>query len=125
MKTHLRSGVNRELELGLLTVVGRESLEEESSETRSGSSTEGVEDEESLESGTVVGQVSHSIQDGIDKFLSDSVVSSGVYVPERKRGSAKGSSEREGGREEGEGNAQLLAASSFPEIKVWGWKRDL
>jgi len=48
-----------------------------------------VEDEESLKSGTVVGQVSHSIQDGIDELLSDGVVSSGVCDSATERKSAK------------------------------------
>jgi hypothetical protein len=43
-----RSGVNRELELRLLAVVARELLEEESTETGTRSTTEGVEDEEAL-----------------------------------------------------------------------------
>lgn len=75
---HLGSRVDRELELGLLAVVLGESLEKERSETGSGSSTERVEDKESLETGTVVGQVSDSVENGVDEVLADGVVSSGV-----------------------------------------------
>lgn len=48
--------VNSELELALLAVVGRQTLEEQSTETRSSSATERVEDEETLEGGAVVCQ---------------------------------------------------------------------
>ena len=44
----LGGGVDGEAELGLLSVVDGESLEEERSETRSSSTTDGVEDEEAL-----------------------------------------------------------------------------
>lgn len=44
--THSWSGVDRELELGLLAVIGGESLKEKSTESGTGTTTEGVEDEE-------------------------------------------------------------------------------
>lgn len=49
-----RSRVDGEFKLALLAVVGRKALEEESTETRTCTSTEGVEDEEALERGAVV-----------------------------------------------------------------------
>jgi hypothetical protein len=49
-----RSRVYGEFELALLTVVCRESLEEERTETGTGTTTERVEDEETLEGGAVV-----------------------------------------------------------------------
>jgi hypothetical protein len=70
--------VDRELELGLLAVIGREALEEESSETGSSSSTERVEDEETLETRTVVGEVADTVENGVDELLSDGVVTTGV-----------------------------------------------
>lgn len=48
------SRVDGELELGLLAVLGRETLEEKSTETRAGTTTEGVEDQETLKRLTVV-----------------------------------------------------------------------
>lgn len=75
---NLRRRVDGELELGLLAVVGRESLEEKGSETGTGSTSEGVEDKEALETGAVVGEVSDSVEDGVDEVLADGVVSSGV-----------------------------------------------
>lgn len=49
-----RSRVHGELKLRLLAVLGGEALEEESSETRAGTATEGVEDQEALEGVAVV-----------------------------------------------------------------------
>ena len=50
----LRGGVNGKLELGLLSVVGRETLKEECTETRTGSTTERVEDQETLKGIAIV-----------------------------------------------------------------------
>ena len=77
---HLGGGVNRELELALLSVVGAQPLQQQTSETGSGTTSERVEHEESLESGTVVGETSHSVHDVVDELLSDGVVSSSVVV---------------------------------------------
>ena len=77
---HLGSGVNRELELALLSVVGAQPLQQQTSETGSGTSTERVEDEESLETGTVVGQSPNSVHDVVNELLSDGVMSSSVVV---------------------------------------------
>jgi hypothetical protein len=43
-----RRGVNSELQLALLAVVGRETLEKESTETGTSTTTKGVEDQEAL-----------------------------------------------------------------------------
>lgn len=48
------SRVDSELELGLLAILGGEALEEESTETGAGTTTEGVEDQEALERVAVV-----------------------------------------------------------------------
>lgn len=49
-----RSWVNGEFQLGLLSVVGGETLKEKSTETGTSTTTKGVEDQEALESGAVV-----------------------------------------------------------------------
>jgi hypothetical protein len=49
-----RSGIDGKLELALLAIVGRETLEEERTKTRSCTATERVEDEETLEGRAVV-----------------------------------------------------------------------
>jgi len=51
---HARSRVDGEFELALLAVVGREALEEERTEAGTGTTTERVEDEETLEGRAVV-----------------------------------------------------------------------
>ena len=47
--TYLRSRVDSELKLGLLSVIDREALHQERSEPGAGSTTERVEDQEPLE----------------------------------------------------------------------------
>jgi hypothetical protein len=65
----LRRGVDGEAELGLLAVIDGESFEEERSETRSSTTSDGVEDHESLETGAVVSQLSDSVEAEINDFL--------------------------------------------------------
>jgi len=72
--------VHSESELGLLSVINGESLEEEGTESGSGTSTDSVEDEESLESSTLVSELSDSVEAEIDDLLSDGVVTSGEVV---------------------------------------------
>jgi hypothetical protein len=49
-----RSGIYSEFKLALLAVIGREALEEESTKTRTCTTTKGVEDQETLERRAVV-----------------------------------------------------------------------
>ena len=72
--------VDGETELGLLTVIDGESLEEERSETGSGTSTDSVEDEETLETSALIGKLSDSIEAEIDDLFTDGVMSSGEVV---------------------------------------------
>jgi hypothetical protein len=77
---HLGSGVNGELELALLSVIRAQPLQQQTSETGTGTTSERVEDEESLQTGTVVGESSNSVHDIVDELLSDGVVTSSVVV---------------------------------------------
>ena len=72
--------VDGETELGLLSVIDGKSLEKERSETGSGTSTDGVEDEETLESCALIGELSDSIEAEINDFLTNGVMSSGEVV---------------------------------------------
>jgi hypothetical protein len=72
--------IDGESELGFLTVIDGKSLEEKGSETGTGSSTDGVEDEETLETSTLIGKLSDSIEAEIDDFFTDGVMSSGKVV---------------------------------------------
>ena len=76
----LRSRVDTELELALLAVVDGETLHEEGTETGTGTTTEGVEDEEALETIAVVGDVAHLVEDLVDELLANGVVTTGVVV---------------------------------------------
>ena len=72
--------VDGETKLGFLTVIDGKSLEEKGSETGTSSSTNGVEDEETLETGTLISKLSNSIEAEIDDFLTNGVMSSGEVV---------------------------------------------
>jgi len=72
--------VDGETELGLLTVIDGESLEEERTETGSGTTTDGVEDEETLKTGTLVSKLSDSVETEINDFFTNGVVTSGEVV---------------------------------------------
>ena len=66
----LRSGVDRELELGLLAVVNGQPLHEERGEARAGASSEGMEDEEALQTGALLGQLSDAVKNKVDDLLA-------------------------------------------------------
>jgi len=77
---NLGGGVDGESKLGLLSVINRKTLKEEGSETGTGSSTDGVENEETLETGTVVSKLSDAVEAKVDDFLTDGVVTTGKVV---------------------------------------------
>ena len=72
--------IDGESELGFFTVIDGKSLEEKGSESGTGSSTDGVEDEETLETSALIGKLSDSIEAEIDDFLTNGVMSSGEVV---------------------------------------------
>jgi len=72
--------VDGETELGLLTVIDGESLKEERTETGSGTTTDGVENEETLKTGTLVSKLSDSVETEIDDFFTNGVMTSGEVV---------------------------------------------
>jgi len=76
----LRRGVDGESKLGFLTVIDGESLEEERSETGSGTTSNSVEDEETLETSALIGELADSVEAEIDDLTSDGVMSSGEVV---------------------------------------------
>ena len=76
----LGRGVDGVAELGLLAVVDGEALEEEGAEAGAGATTDGVEDEEALEAGAVVGELADAVEAEVDDFLADGVVATGVVV---------------------------------------------
>ena len=77
---HLRSRVDCELQLGFLSVVNGQSFHQQRCESRSSSTSEGVEDQESLESSTLISQFPDSVQDQINDLFSNGVVSSSIVI---------------------------------------------
>jgi hypothetical protein len=76
----LRSGIHAELKLALLAIVDGQTLHQQGTETRTGSTTKGVEDQETLQTRAIVGNTSNLVQDLINKLLSDSVVATSIVV---------------------------------------------
>merc|ERR1719206_1502243 len=77
---NLGRGVDGKLQLRLLAIVNRETFHEEGGETGSGAAAKGVEDEETLEAGALVGQLPNPVQHQVDDLLADGVVAPGVVV---------------------------------------------
>jgi len=77
---HLRSGVYGETEFGLFAVVNGQALEEERAETGAGTTTDSVEDHETLEASAVVGELADAVEGEVDDLLANGVVATGVVV---------------------------------------------
>lgn len=75
---HGRCRVYAKLKLRLLAIVGRETLENESTETRAGSTTKGVEDKETLQTVAVIRQAADLIHHGVNHLFADGVVTASV-----------------------------------------------
>jgi hypothetical protein len=76
----LRCRIDAELQLALLAIVHRQALHEQGTESGTSSATEGVENEETLQSRAVVSHAADLVQDLVDEFLSDGVVTTGIVV---------------------------------------------
>jgi hypothetical protein len=76
----LRCRVHSETELGLLAVVDGETLKKERAQTGTGTTTDGVEDEEALETSAVVSQLANTVEGEVNNFLANGVVTTGVVV---------------------------------------------
>lgn len=72
--------IDSETKLGLLAIVNRETLQEEGAETRTGTTTDGIEDEEALEASAIVGKLADSVEAEVDNFLTNGVVTTGKVV---------------------------------------------
>jgi hypothetical protein len=78
--SNLRRRVDGETQLGLLTVVDGKSLQKKRSQTGTGSSSDSMEDQETLKTGTVVSQLTGSVKDQVDDLLTNGVVTTSVVV---------------------------------------------
>ena len=77
---YLRGGIHSKLQLGLLSIVDRQPLHQQGGESGSGTTTKGVEDEESLETSALISQLPESVKDEVDNLFPDGVVTTGVVV---------------------------------------------
>jgi hypothetical protein len=72
--------VDTELKLALLAVVDGQTLHKQSPKARPSSTTERVEDKETLETSAVIGHTADLVKDLIDQLLTNSVVTTRVIV---------------------------------------------
>jgi len=77
---HTRGRRNGKGELRLAAIVDRQALQKKTSETRTGSTPSGVEDQESLQSGAVIRQLADTVQDRVYNLLANGVVSAGIII---------------------------------------------
>ena len=64
----------------LLTIIYRQPLHEKGGKSRSGATTERVEDEEALKTSALIGGFADAIEDDVDELFADGVVTTGVVV---------------------------------------------
>jgi len=76
----LRAGPGGETELGLLTVVDRQALEQKARETRASASTACVESHESLQTSAIVCKLADTVKNQVNDFLTNGVVTTGKIV---------------------------------------------
>jgi hypothetical protein len=77
---NLRSRVDRELKLGFLSIIHRETLHQQRGEPRTSASSKRVEDKEPLETSALLRQLADSVKDKINNLLSNGVVTASVVV---------------------------------------------
>jgi hypothetical protein len=76
----LRGRIDTEVQLGLLSIIDGETFQKQRTKSRSSSSSNGMEDEESLKSSTVIGQLADMFQSNVDQFLSNGIMTTSVVV---------------------------------------------
>ena len=113
---HCWGWINTELQLGLLSIIGGETLLNKSTETRTSATPERVENEEALETRAVIGEPSKLVHDDINLLLANGIMASSIWG-DRKYENKPSPNICE--------CIQSLAASSLPVTRVSGWKRLL
>jgi hypothetical protein len=76
----LWSWVDSKLQLGLLAIVYRQLFHEQGGESRSGTTTKGVEDQETLQTSALISEFSDAVQDQVHDFLTNGVVTTCIIV---------------------------------------------
>ena len=69
-----------EAQLGLLAVVDGQTLEQQRAEARASAATDGVEDEEALQTSAVVRELADTVEAEVDDFLANGVVATSEVV---------------------------------------------
>jgi len=69
-----------ERDLGLLTIVNRQTLQHQASESRSSTTTDSIVDHESLKASAVVSQLADAIQYQVDDLFTDGVMPTGKII---------------------------------------------
>mmetsp|Transcript_5592 Transcript_5592/g.9172 ORF Transcript_5592/g.9172 Transcript_5592/m.9172 type:complete len:233 (-) Transcript_5592:79-777(-) len=77
---NLRSRSHSEGKLGLTTIVNGKTLKKKRTETGTTSTTGGMEDHETLKTGTVISKLADSVQNKVNNLLTNGVVTTGVVV---------------------------------------------
>ena len=77
---YLGCWINSKFKLGLLAIVNRQPFHQERSEPGSSPSTKGMEQQKSLQTRALITQLADLIQNKINDFLANSVVTSGIVV---------------------------------------------
>mmetsp|Transcript_16815 Transcript_16815/g.21923 ORF Transcript_16815/g.21923 Transcript_16815/m.21923 type:complete len:272 (+) Transcript_16815:632-1447(+) len=77
---NLRRRSQGKRKLGLATVINTQTFQQERTKTRTGTSSRGVEDQKTLQSSTVIGQLTDTVNDGINNLLAGGVMTTGVVV---------------------------------------------
>lgn len=76
----LRSRVNGEIELGFLAVVNGQALHKQRGEARAGTTAKRVENQETLKTSALIGQLADAIEHDVDDFLANGVVTASIVV---------------------------------------------
>jgi len=77
---HLGRWVDAESELGLLAIVHRQALEEQSTEARASTTTNRVEDEEALETSALIGELAEAVEGEVNNLFANGVMATGIVV---------------------------------------------
>ena len=72
--------VDGETQFGFTAVIYGQTLKEQRSKTGTGTTTDGIEAHKTLKTGAVIGQFTKTVQDEIDNFFTDGVVTTGVII---------------------------------------------
>ena len=76
----MRGWVDGETQFGFTAVIYGQTFQKERSKTGTGTTTNGIEAHETLKTGAVIGQFTKTIQDEVDNFFADGVVTTGVII---------------------------------------------